>query len=101
MAARKGIIAFAALLGALCGSTVTAGVTLAIGGNSTPSVESRTEVPPTREESIRQWEAALSKSGKTLPAGVNKMTDREIYEAMWAEWRKYIVPESPPNHLVD
>ncbi|MFF9017365.1 hypothetical protein ACF09C_30915 [Streptomyces sp. NPDC014870] len=101
MAVRKGVVAFAALLGALCGATATAGVTLALGENATPSVDSRAEVPSTREESVRRWEVALSKSGKSLPADVNEMTDREIYEAMWAEWRKYVVPEKQPNRLVD
>ncbi|MFE5485174.1 hypothetical protein [Streptomyces sp. NPDC056527] len=101
MAVRKGIVALASLLGALCGSAVTAGVTPAISDDASVSVESRSAEPQTREDSIRQWEAALSKSGKQLPADVNKMTDREVFEAMWSEWRKYLVPEKQPTALVD
>ncbi|MFE5729308.1 hypothetical protein ACFQ7A_00115 [Streptomyces sp. NPDC056528] len=96
MAARKGLVTLATLLGMLGGAAVTASVTFAMGVDQAVSVESHTEEPPSREGYIRQWQVALSKSGKTLPADVDQMTDHEIFEAMWAEWRKHIVLEKQP-----
>lgn len=80
---------------------VTAGVALTTGDGGAVSVESHTAEKPTREEVVRLWEASLAKSGKELPAGVDKMTDQEIFEAMWSESRKHVVPERPPTVLVD
>ncbi|MCP9957420.1 MULTISPECIES: hypothetical protein [Streptomyces] len=101
MAVRKRIVVLATLLGALCGSAVTVGATLVMSEDDVVSVESHTTEPPVREDYIRQWEAALARSGKKLPADIDQMTDREIFEAMWSESRKYIVPERPPTVLVD
>ncbi|MET9433607.1 hypothetical protein [Streptomyces sp. NPDC006551] len=97
MAAQKRIVALTALLSALCGSASTAGVVVAMSGNGTVSVEAHRAEPQTREDYLRLWEAALAKSGKQLPANVDRMTDREIFEAMWSEWRKYAVLEKQPT----
>ncbi|MEU7291766.1 hypothetical protein AB0A76_00960 [Streptomyces exfoliatus] len=102
MTVRKRIVVLtAALLGALCGSIVTAGLALTTGDGGAVSVESHTAEKPTREEVIRLWETALAKSGKKLPAGVDKMADQEIFEAMWSESRKHLVPERPPTVFAD
>ncbi|MET8330456.1 hypothetical protein [Streptomyces sp. NPDC005181] len=96
MDARKRTVALAALLGALCGSAVTAGATMALSDDAVVSVESQVAEPQTHADYIRKWEAALEKSGKKLPPGVEKMTDQEIFEAMWSELRKHIVPKEQP-----
>ncbi|MER8073760.1 hypothetical protein ABTZ59_36675 [Streptomyces sp. NPDC094034] len=93
-------IALAALLVALCGSSATA-VTFATSDAAEVSVESHTEEPRTREHNIRQWENALAKSGKKLPAGVEKMTDQEVFDAMFSELKKHVVPARMPTVLVD
>ncbi|QGZ49976.1 MULTISPECIES: hypothetical protein [Streptomyces] len=97
MAARKGLVTLATLLAMLSGAVVTASVTFAMGDDQAVSVESHTEEPQTREDYIRQWQVALSKSGQALPADVDQMTDHEVFEAMWAEWRKHIVLEKQPT----
>ncbi|MDX3377037.1 hypothetical protein PV390_21830 [Streptomyces sp. ME02-6991-2A] len=93
MAARRGLVALVVLLGF---AAAAVGVPLAWGDHQAVTVESHTEEPQTREDHIRQWQAALSKSGKALPADVDRMTDHEVFEAMWAEWRKHTVLEKQP-----
>ncbi|MBT2492606.1 hypothetical protein J7E96_29680 [Streptomyces sp. ISL-96] len=102
MDARKRTVALAVLLGALCGSAATAGVTIAMSDDHVVSVEGHVPTE-TREDHIRAWKAALAKSGKTLPpkAKLDKMSDQEIFEAMWDEDRKYAEPMDMPNSVVD
>lgn len=92
MVARRGIVGLATLL------VVLGGLVVVLSGNDpAATVDSRTVEAPTREDNIRQWQVALSRSGKKLPADVDRMTDHEIFEAMWAELRKHTVLESPPT----
>ncbi|MFE1907985.1 hypothetical protein ACFW96_30610 [Streptomyces gardneri] len=97
MASRRGLVGLATLLVMLGGAAVVASGTFAVGNDPTVTVDSHTVEPPTREDNIRQWQTVLARSGKTLPAGVGKMTDDEIFEAMWAELRKYTVLEKQPT----
>ncbi|MEV8394355.1 MULTISPECIES: hypothetical protein [unclassified Streptomyces] len=97
MAVRKAV-ALGVLSVALCGSSVTA-VTFAM-SDAGVTVESYTEEPRTREYNIRQWENALAKSGKKLPADVAKMTDQEVFEAMFSELKKHAVPAHMPTTTV-
>jgi hypothetical protein len=101
MTVRKRTVAGAVLLGALCGSSLTAGVMAAMSDEVAVSVESQAVEPQTRQDYVRQWEAALAKSGKELPAGVQKMSDQEIFEAMWSELKKHLVPEEQPTVFAD
>ncbi|MDX3432927.1 MULTISPECIES: hypothetical protein [unclassified Streptomyces] len=96
MAVWKRSMAGALLLGALVGSSLTAGVMAAM-SDEVVSVESHTEEPRTREDHVRQWEAALAKSGKKLPDGVEELTDQEVFSAMWSELKKHVTPEEQPT----
>lgn len=102
MDARKRAVVLAVLLGAFCGSAATAGVTIAMSDDHEVSVEGHVPTE-TREDHIQAWKATLAKSGKTLPpkAKLDKMSDQEIFEAMWDEKRKYVEPMDMPNNAVE
>ncbi|MFD7441813.1 hypothetical protein [Streptomyces sp. NPDC059909] len=50
------------------------------------------EPKKSRADYIRLWEAELAKSGRTLPAGTDRMTTQEIMDAWTSERAKYAEP---------
>ncbi|MGW2558229.1 hypothetical protein ACWCXB_03080 [Streptomyces sp. NPDC001514] len=83
-----------AVVAFLAGTALAGGGAVAVQYLGTPDtgVTVRTEPKKSRADYVRLWEAELAKSGRTLPADVDRMTTQEIMDAWTSERAKYAEP---------